>query len=114
MKLFTLTAVFALVTVLGSAQPYLTCDPYPVGPDTTQPDDFVIVLNGNTYYSAAATNAEGLRYLLFDLNGLWNTGPNTTVIWARNVWSESTQVPFDFNAGAPAQPANFRVVGSIP
>lgn len=112
MKLFTLTAVLFLVAALGSAQPYLTCDPYPAS--GAQPDDFVIVLDGNTYYSAAVVDANGLRILLFDLAGLWQPGQNSTIVWARNVWGESAQVPFDFNAGLPTGPQNFRVVGSSP
>ena len=112
MKLFTLTAVFFLVAALGSAQPYLTCDPYAA--DGVQPDDFVIVLNNVTHYSAAVTDQNGLRILLFDLNGLWQPGQNTTVVWARNVWGESAQIPFDFNAGLPTGPQNFRVVASSP
>jgi hypothetical protein len=112
MKQTLLAAIFVLAASSAFSQPYLTCDAYPAG--STQPDDFVIVLNGTTHYSAAAENPDGSRYLWFDLNGLWEVGPNTTIVWARNVWGESAQVPFDFIAGVPAsvEGKNTRVVKS--
>lgn len=112
MRLFTLAAVMLFAVGAFAQGPYLTCDPYPT--TVAQPDDFVIVLNGATYYSAAVENPDGSRYLLFDLNGLYNPGPNDTLVWARNVWGESAQVPFAFTAEPPAAPTGNRIVGSPP
>lgn len=110
-QLAILMLVLAATTVFAQG-PYIVSDPYPAGPDITQPDDFVIVFNGTTYYSAAVEDANGLRFLSFDLEGLWQPGVNTTMVYARNVWGESTTVPFDFAAGPPGTPGGIRVQSS--
>jgi hypothetical protein len=102
-------AIVPNVVYAQTGGPYLTCDPYPSGAAMAMPDDFVVVLNGATHYSAAMENPDGSRYLWFDLEGLWEAGQNTTLVWARNVWGESGQTPFDFVAGVPQIPANPRV-----
>jgi len=110
-KAFAALAVLVFFCGAAQASPFLVCDSYPAaGP---QPEDFVIILNGATYYSAAATDANGLRYLLFDLDGLWAVGPNECTVWARNFWGESIQVPFAFSADPPLAPSP-RIVGSAP
>jgi hypothetical protein len=114
-KVFTLT-ILCLLFMLGTSfaqGPYLVCDPYPTGPEAAVPNEFVIVLNGFEYISAAATDpVTGGVYLNFDLDTLWSPGPNSLIVWARNIWGESTQVPFAFFAGPPLAPQGTRIVGS--
>jgi hypothetical protein len=116
-RILTLTALLFLLlagTSYGQG-PYLVCDPYPTGPSVAVPSEFVIVLNGFEYISAAATDPiTGGVYLNFDLDTLWSPGPNSLIVWARNIWGESTQVPFDFFAGPPGTPTGTRIVGSTP
>jgi hypothetical protein len=108
-----LSLSFLLTASIALAQgPYLVSDPYPA--DEDQPDEFVIMLNGTEYTSAAVANNDGLLYLRFDLDGIWNDGQNDLTVKARNMWGESILIPFAFTAGVPGEAGNLRIVSSDP
>jgi hypothetical protein len=78
-----LSLSFLLTASIALAQgPYLVSDPYPA--DEDQPDEFVIMLNGTEYTSAAVANNDGLLYLRFDLE--WHLER-----WAKRSNRESAQ-----------------------
>jgi hypothetical protein len=105
--------VFLLTATITAAQgPYLVSDPYPT--EVSQPEEFVIMLNGTEHTVAPSTDADGLLYLRFDLYGLWNEGQNDLTAMARNMWGESAAVPFGFTAGVPGEAGGLRIVSSDP
>jgi hypothetical protein len=108
MKTLILFMVLILSPMIAFASPFVISDPYPL--DGAQPDGFKGTLNGVAFDIPADMTTDGLRYFRLDLAGKWQTGKNTLVVRAYNVWGESADANFTFTAGSPAKCSNLRII----
>lgn len=93
MKRFTLAILFSIVFATSVlAAPFLVCT---VDPDA---ETYVIRVGGTNTVETPAP-------LHFDLGQLSN-GQHNLEVAAKNVWGQSTFVPFGFNKAVPGTPSD--------
>jgi hypothetical protein len=87
-----------------SAEPFLTCTPYPT--TGAYPTEFVVTVSGITNpIVTPAVDVTGGKAMRLDLGPLNLSGAKTVTAKARNAWGESAvSSPFSFTAGVPATP----------
>uniref|UniRef100_A0A7C4Y3F2 Uncharacterized protein n=1 Tax=Caldisericum exile TaxID=693075 RepID=A0A7C4Y3F2_9BACT len=101
-----LLLVLVLFPSVAFASPFLVCDPYPS--TQTQPDYFIIVLDGKTYSSSAFSNPDGSKQLKFDV-GFVSSGSHSLTVKACKEdangipWC-SDEVPFAFERPSAVAP----------
>lgn len=94
-------AISCLVS-LAHADPFLICDPQ------TNVTHYVVTMDGDTTTVPAFDLGDGTVMLKYDLAGI-PMGPHNVEVKAKNVWEESTSVPFDFTKALPDVPAGLRI-----
>lgn len=87
---------------LAQADPYLICDP------ATNVTHYVVTLDGDTSTVPAFDLGDGTLMLKYDLAGI-PTGPHNVAVKAKNLWGESTSVPFDFTKALPDAAERLRI-----
>jgi len=89
--------VFLCLLSISHADPYLICDPQ------TNVTHYVVTMDGDTSTLPAFDLADGTVMLKYDLAVIL-PGPHNVEVKSKNVWGESTSVPFDFTKALPAAP----------
>lgn len=108
MKCFA-AILLVLVPALAFGAPFVTSDPYP--PTVTQPDGFMVTMDGGTAVASPAQSVTGGVRLHYDVSGV-SSGSHTVRLKAyRNdsVWGrlESDEAVFTFvRPASPGAPAN--------
>ncbi|MBA7494732.1 hypothetical protein ES702_05309 [subsurface metagenome] len=103
--IFAFIIAFILVLALLSlayADPFLICDPQ------TNVTHYVVDMDGDKTTVPAFDLGDGTVMLKYDLAGI-PTGTHNVEVKAKNVWGESTSVPFDFTKALPGVVERLRI-----
>lgn len=108
---FLLIAVFSLCMAIiallclisiSHADPSLISDPQ------TNVTHYVVDMDGDTSTVPAFDLGDGTVMLKYDLAGI-PTGTHNVQVKAKNLWGESTSVPFDFTKALPGVVERLRI-----
>ena len=103
MKKAFLVFIIWLFAASAVAAPFLYTAP--VTKDGTEPTEYVVILNGTTYTTAAVATGVNQVYMHFDLAGK-TTATNTATVKAKNLWGDSAiSSSYPFAAGVPTTPS---------
>ena len=100
--IFLFVMLGLLLTGQAFAAPFLICDPQ------TNVTHYIITIDGNTSEVLAFDLGDGTVMLRYDLAGI-SSGTHNVEVKAKNVWGESTPVPFDFVKALPAVVEGIRI-----
>ena len=92
---------FLFIAITAFASPFLVCDPQ------TNVTHYIITGDINTTVPAVNLG-DGTFRLEYDLAGI-TEGTFNLEVKAKNVWGQSTPVPFDFVKALPAVPVAIRI-----
>ena len=94
---------FLFIAITALADPFLVCDPQP------KTDVTHYVITGDINATVPAKDlGDGTVRLEYDLAGIVE-GTFNLEVKAKNVWGQSTPVPFDFVKALPAAPGAIRI-----
>ena len=97
----TLIIIFTLTILLWAsslyAQPFLISDPQ------TGAEEYVVTIDGVESVSSAQALGDGTVRLHHDLSGVAD-GLHNVEVKARNMWEDSSPVPFSFTRTPPGVP----------
>jgi len=99
-KLFLALICFIIFTGSALAAPFLVCD------SQLDVDEYIVVFDGTE--EVVPYNDAGGYVVLKDLAGI-TEGDHNVSVKAKNIWGESSEVPFVFTKALPGIPQGTRL-----